>query len=711
MRQPTPPDAGSPPQAHASVRWLRLLAWLSVVVPLSIYLIFGVIRYGSAQDDAVMRVDRSLRVAHEHAAKVMAASEVLHERVLVLVNGRNLADLRASEAALHEALRARTVDQPQIQSILILDAQGRTLASSRLLPFPVVDMSDGEYFRAHRDGHTGSHLSRPIVTRTSGERVLNLSVAFNDDQGRFGGVVNVAVLTSYFGSFFHDMVAGDPELTMSLFAASGEVYTQWPEMPGDGTRLSDAGPIMQSIYQGSESARLRGVSSISGEDSYLAYRKVGSYPLFVAAGRDRSTMQQALLGELALLFLVGALPVCALFATATVALRNARMVLSTMEQLEKETETRRRAEEALLQSQKLEALGRLTGGVAHDFNNALMVISNNLFLLRRMAPDVGTKQIDSMTRAVKSATNLTRQLLAFSRRQPLVTEHIVLQERLPPLRDLIAPVLGSKVQLLVNVEPDTSPVQLDLAELELALLNLGINARDAMPSGGALAIHACNAPAGAASTSAPTMVMIEVRDTGTGIAPELLSKVFEPFFTTKAVGQGTGLGLSQVYGMCERMGGRAEIASTMGEGTCVTLYFPGAADKAAVAATSPAPVLVALNKTVVLVEDNEEVAASVVPILESLGCRVTHVDRAVKARQLLEEGARPDLIVSDVVMPGEMDGVSLAQHIREVWPSQRLLLMTGYAEQLDNIKRMGFDVLPKPCTPQMLHAAILRVCL
>jgi CheY-like chemotaxis protein len=338
-----------------------------------------------------------------------------------------------------------------------------------------------------------------------------------------------------------------------------------------------------------------------------------------------------------------------------------------------------------------------------------MVISNNLFLLRRMAPDVGTKQIESMTRAVKSATNLTRQLLAFSRRQPLVTEHIVLQEKLPPLRDLIAPVLGSKVQLTVDVAPDTAPVQLDLAELELALLNLGINARDAMPAGGSLAIHARNAPAGGADTGAG-MVVIEVRDTGTGIAPELLSKVFEPFFTTKAVGEGTGLGLSQVYGMCERMGGRAEIASTVGEGTCVMLFFPRAVAQVAVAAGGAAPALVALNSSVVLVEDNEEVAASMVPILESLGCRVTHVDRAVKARQLLEQGARPDLIVSDVVMPGEMDGVALAQHIREVWPAQRLLLMTGYAEQLDSIKRMGFDVLPKPCTPQMLHAAILRVC-
>lgn len=692
------------------MRWLRLLAWLSIVVPLFIYVIFGIVRYGAAQDDAELRVNRSLRVAHEHTTKVIANAETLHEKVRTLVNGKSAAELRRSEALLHEALRARTIDQPQIQSILILDAEGTTLASSRLVPFPLVDMSDGEYFRAHRAGHTGPYLSRPIVTRTTGERVLNLSAPFTDDQGKFGGVINVAVLTSYFTSYFDDMVAGDPDLAVSLFAAEGEVYAQWPEMSGGRTQLAAHGPLMQSIRQGHDAWALRGVSSINGKDSYLAYRKVGSYPLYVGAGRNLTAMQAEILGELALLFLIGALPVGALFATATIALRNARMALSTMERLEKETETRRRAEEALLQAQKLEALGRLTGGVAHDFNNALMVISNNLFLLKRTAPDVGTKQIESMTRAVKSATNLTRQLLAFSRRQPLVAEHIVLQDKLPSLRDLIAPVLGSKVQLTVQVEPDTAPVQLDLAELELALLNLSINARDAMPRGGALSIHARNAPAGTGPAEGAEMVMIEVRDTGTGIAPELLHKVFEPFFTTKGVGEGTGLGLSQVYGMCERTGGRAEITSTLGAGTCVTLWFPRAAPKVPSAASGPAPALEPLNKTVVLVEDNDEVAASVVPILESLGCRVTHVDRAIKARQLLEQGERPDLILSDVVMPGEMDGVALAKHIRQAWPQQRLLLMTGYAEQLDNIKRLGFEVLPKPCTPQMLHAAMLKAC-
>lgn len=709
MWERTRSKALAPHHANASVKWLRLLALLSIAVPLFIYLIFGVVRYVSAQDDAEVRVSRSLRVAHEHTSKVIAASEALQEKVHGLVNGRSPFDLRQSEAALHEALRARTVDQPQIQSILILDAQGKTLASSRLLPFPVVDMSDGEYFRVHLLGDTGPHLSKPLVTRTSKERVLNLSVAFDDDQGNFGGVVNVTLLTDYFGDYFGDMVADDPDLTVSLFREGGEIYTRWPDLRGGGDMLALDGPVMQRVGLGEDSAQMRGISSVNGQDSYLAYRKVGNYPLFVAAGRSLTALRHDVLKELAVLFAMGALPVAALFLTATIALRNARTALLTMEKLEQEIETRRRAEEALLQAQKLEALGRLTGGVAHDFNNALMVISNNIFLLKRAAPDVGTKQIDSITRAVKSATNLTRQLLAFSRRQPLVSEHVVLQDKLPPMKDLIAPVLGSKVQLSVHVEPDTTPVVLDLAELELALLNLGINARDAMPLGGSLVIHARNSDASKVGKDEPEMVVIEVTDTGSGIPPEHLSKVFEPFFTTKAVGEGTGLGLSQVYGMCERMGGRAAISSTVGVGTQIRLCFPCAAQKPTTVDTMPPLMLEQLQKSILLVEDNDEVAASVVPILESLGCRVSRVDRAAKAKKMLDEGTRPDLILSDVVMPGEMDGVALAKHIRQTWPEQRLLLMTGYAEQLENIKRLGFEVLPKPCTPQMLYAAILAV--
>lgn len=698
----------APIRASESVRWLRLLVILSIAVPLFIYVIVGALRYTTARDEAVNRTARSLRVAHEHASKVLAASEAIQEKVFALVNGRRPEDLRDAEATLHEALRKRTVDQPQIQSILILDAQGRTLASSRLFPFPLVDMSDGEYFKVHAEGMRETHVSKPILTRTSKEKVLNLSSSFSDDKGQFAGVINITLLSAYFSDFYGDLAAEDPGLSVSLFRAGGEIYARWPSLTGEFGQLSPEGPVMSRLRNGEETAQMRGISSITRDDSFIAYRRVGAYPLYVGSSVSLTALTKDVFAELAALLALGAIPVAALFFAATVALRNARNSLQIMESLGREIETRRRAEEALLQAQKLEALGRLTGGVAHDFNNALMVISNNLHLLRRSVPEAATKQLESISRAVKSATNLTRQLLAFSRRQPLVAEQVVLQEKLPSIKDLIGPALGSRIRLDVSVALDTAPVTLDMAELELALLNLAINARDAMPQGGSLSIHARNAAKEEAGRAEVPMVLIDVFDTGTGIAPELLNKVFEPFFTTKPVGEGTGLGLSQVYGMCQRLNGRAEIYSEVGVGTRIRLLIPSSQSQEANEEVA-SPTLSPLNRSLLLVEDNDDVAASLIPILESLGCSVTHVDRADKAKVLLEQGMRPAIVLSDVVMPGQMNGVGLANYIREAWPDQPLLLMTGYAEQLDHIKGLGFSVLPKPSTPEMLHAALSKL--
>jgi signal transduction histidine kinase/CheY-like chemotaxis protein len=704
-------DGDNVARAKASVKWLRLLVILSIAVPMFIYLVFGVVGYLESREEAGLRVSRSLRVAHEHAAKVMSTSEALQDRVALLVNGKNPQALRSSEAALHAALLAGIKDQPQIQSIWITDAKGRPIATSRFLPSPAIDLSDREYFAFHKAGMPGRYLSAPLVTRTTQQRILDISIAYDDDQGNFGGVINLSLLTSYFQAFYSDLVADERGLAVNLFRADGAIYTRWPVLEAAPERLAASSPVMQRLAKGEEFALMRGVSSVDGQDRIIAFRQVGAYPLYVGTGMNLTVSRSEFLRQLGALFALGALPVAALFLAARSALHSARVSQQAMESLQAEILTRRRAEEALLQAQKLEALGRLTGGVAHDFNNALMVISNNLHLLKRTAPEVGTRQIDSMARAVKSATNLTRQLLAFSRRQPLVSEHVVLQDKLPAIKDLIAPVLGSLVPLQVRVDPDTAPVLLDMAELELALLNLSINARDAMPRGGELCIHARNATGSEAGPGMPPMVLIEVADTGTGIAPELLDKVFEPFFTTKGVGEGTGLGLSQVYGMCQRLGGRVQIASVVGSGTRISLLFPATALPAQAADAGLEQAVTPLDKGLLLVEDNDEVAASLVPILESLGCRVTRVDRAAKAQKLLEQGMQPDLVLSDVVMPGDMDGVGLARHIRQVWPAQRLLLMTGYAEQLDHIQHLGFDVLPKPCTPQMLHAAIARTTL
>ncbi len=533
---------------------------------------------------------------------------------------------------------------------------------------------------------------------------------FSGPDGKFGGVINISLLTSYFQNFYSDLVSDEPGLAINLFREDGAIFTRWPLLANAPERLAANSPVMTHIAKGEQSAQMRGTSSVDNQDRLISFKKVGSYPLYVGTGMNLTTMRNELLKQLGILFAVGILPFGVLIFTARVAVRSVTQAVASAEQLEKETLTRRRAEEALLQAQKLEALGRLTGGVAHDFNNALMVISNNLYLLKRLAVDVGTKQIESIGRAVDSATKLTRQLLAFSRRQALIAEYVKLQDKLPSIKELIAPVLGSQVKLSVEVEPSTKAILVDLAELELALLNLGINARDAMPSGGTFVILARNATPQESGLVATESVVIEASDTGTGIEAAVLTKVFEPFFTTKPVGEGTGLGLSQVYGLCQRASGRVAITSVVGSGTKVSMFFPATSQLPMEGEKVSEPTDKRLDKNILMVEDNNEVAASLIPLLEALGCVVTRVSGAAAACEWLENSTTlPDLVLSDVVMPGEMDGIGLAKFIRQTRPELRVLLMTGYAEHLDTIAELGFEVLPKPCSAQVLSSAISRL--
>jgi CheY-like chemotaxis protein len=248
--------------------------------------------------------------------------------------------------------------------------------------------------------------------------------------------------------------------------------------------------------------------------------------------------------------------------------------------------------------------------------------------------------VESIGRAVGSATKLTRQLLAFSRRQALVPEVVSLAERLPAMEDLLHPVLGGRVHLTLSVQPGTAPILVDSAEFELALINLAINARDAMPAGGSFAVSARNATADEVPPLLQgAMVMVEARDSGAGIPPEVIAKVFEPFFTTKPVGQGTGLGLSQVYGLCQRAGGLATVESALGQGTVVRLFFPVAQGSAA-APDAPVTLQRNLDKRVLMVEDNDEVAGALQLVLEAMGCTVTRLDRAQGALELLAHQAR-----------------------------------------------------------------------
>jgi len=360
----------------------------------------------------------------------------------------------------------------------------------------------------------------------------------------------------------------------------------------------------------------------------------------------------------------------------------------------------------LAESQKLDALGQLTGGVAHDFNNLLMIISGSLHTLKKAVGDDPKSQraISAIEGATKRGASLTSQLLTFARRQSVNPQAVDVAERIDAVREVLDAAVGSSVALQFDVDRDVWPVMVDVAEFETALVNLVINARDAMTGGGVITISAHNDTL-REEVNAGEYVAITVEDTGAGIAPDILGKIFDPFFTTKPIGKGTGLGLSQVHGFAHQAGGTVKVASELGKGTRITILLPR--KEAAPAAEDVNAAETGGSGTVLLVEDNPEVASVSAGLLEQLGYTVRRVANAEAALREIElDGV--DLVFSDIVMPGKMDGLGLARHLRAKRPRLPILLATGYSDAAVNV-RGDFPILRKPYEIHQLSQAIAKL--
>ncbi|HEU0311189.1 MAG TPA: PAS domain S-box protein [Sphingomicrobium sp.] len=359
------------------------------------------------------------------------------------------------------------------------------------------------------------------------------------------------------------------------------------------------------------------------------------------------------------------------------------------------------AREALAQSQRLQALGELTGGIAHDFNNLMTVIAGaSDFLLKHpdLPRDKQLRYLQSIAETSQRATDLTNHLLAFGRRKALHPTVVDLGVRLDAFLEMVGRTLGSSICVELDLKASDARVEIDLTQLETALLNAVVNARDAMPDGGTLtlATYDCELHGQAA-------VCISIADTGTGIAQDALQRVFEPYFTTKDVGKGTGLGLSQIHGFAEQAGGRAEIESVEGEGTVLRIVLPRCtkplSDMPGDASIEQLP----RGLKLLLVEDNLQVRDFAADLLEDLNCEVVTADCGADALSAIAAHDF-DLVFSDVVMPG-MSGVDLAEHLAELRPGLPILLATGYAESLVG-SRGEFTIVSKPYDACSLGRAI-----
>jgi PAS domain S-box-containing protein len=373
-------------------------------------------------------------------------------------------------------------------------------------------------------------------------------------------------------------------------------------------------------------------------------------------------------------------------------------------------EAQRRLEETrdqLFRAQKMEALGQLTGGLAHDFNNLLTAILGACELAIRHIdnPAKVRRMLEGVRGSAQRGANLTKQLLAFARAQPLEIKQVDLKQFFADVATLVRPSLRSDIDVVTEISDQLLPVDADAGALELVLLNLAFNARDAMAGGGTLRISAHNEVLhGTPEGLNGEHVVLRVADTGSGMAPEVMERVFEPFFTTKSFGEGTGLGLSQVFGFAKQIGGAATVESKVGEGSTFTIYLP--ASRGANPEQSRRNGAHALGR-VLVVEDDAFVAELAAGMLAELGFETTITHSAKEALDRLSGGEKPKLVFTDIVMPGGITGVELARKVRERFPELPVLLTTGYSQQVSS--NAGFPVLQKPYQLDALAEALSKL--
>lgn len=690
---------------------LRAAFWLALLLPALAFAFVAAWLYRQEFADARLQLDHAARIAQEHALKLFDTNEMVLQRMLDLLGNSTDDEVLAKGAEVHERLKRMAEGLPQVQGLYVNSADARALGMSMLYPPPRnYEVSDREWYQSHRAGGPPLFITEQLISRAMKEPFFDMSRRRTFADGTFAGTVHVSLRPEYLTRFYENLAKTEPNVRFAVMRSDGKLIARWPgEAPPGGAVPADHA-LMRAIAGGQSAGSLdRAISAFDGVERLIEFRHLNPYPVFVVTSITRSAVIAGWQRKLALLALAMVPLTLGLAWMARVALRRTHEELQALQRLDDETALRQRIELTLLQSQKLEALGRLTGGVAHDFNNLLMVVTSNLFLLRRLAPQLADgPQLAAIERAVAAGTKLTRQLLAFAGRQALRPEVMRLQDRLPALLELLPPLLGPSIELGGSVQADTAPIEVDPAELELALINLAVNAKDAMRDGGRLDVTARNASRSEAPDGAD-FVVIEVADTGTGVDPALIKRVFDAFFTTKSIGFGTGLGLSQVQALCATAGGFARIENRPEGGARVQLFFKPAPHGASIAAESADAVqpMPELRCRVLLVEDNEAVAHATGELLRSLGCTVEHAADARSALAALERSpGAADVVLSDIEMPGDFDGIALAAQLQARWPQLPVVLMTGYAARLEQAVRLRLDVLPKPCAPAVIAAAL-----
>jgi two-component system NtrC family sensor kinase len=682
----------------------------SLALPVALFVFASAVSWNSTLDTADRQIERTLDVVHEHALKVFETIDRSLSEINEIIRGIPDAGIASREQALHLRLKQLADSLPQLKSAWIFDAQGRALVNSLASPPPAIDFSDREYFRTHIDKDIGIFIGNALTPRApyQGAAFFSVSRRRQSEDGSFAGVIQASVLPEYFENFY-GRIGRDPGSFFALGLTDGTVLARFPVFERN-VRIDRNGPVGQKIAASPRAGLVTVTSPADGVERRLGYQRLAEYPVYISAGLETSVIRSRWLATMSQHLIFGLPATALLFLILALALRRTRHLYA-------EASRRLEAEEALKHGQRLEALGQLTGGVAHDFNNLLTVIRASVDLLRlpHLTEQRRLRYIEAISDTVGRAAKLTAQLLAFARRQTLKPEVFDVGQCVQTLKEMIGTLTGSPVEIVTRVPDEPCFVNVDAGQFETALINMAVNARDAMGGEGRLTITVrtpATLPGPAErSTSLHGYVAVSVDDTGVGIPHDQFGRIFEPFFTTKEVGQGTGLGLSQVFGFTRQSGGEVVVESEVGTGSSFTLYLPRVLrdQRPQQAAAEDAAPVDGHGMSVLVVEDNIEVGTFATDALTELGYATTRVGNAMDAlAELTRNAERFDVVFTDVVMPG-MTGIDLAREVRRRHLDLPVVLTSGYSHMLSQHGSYGFELLQKPYSIAQLSRVLNKV--
>ncbi|MGC2013005.1 MAG: ATP-binding protein [Pseudolabrys sp.] len=696
----------------AALRLLKTMLVASIVIPVAIFSYAGWINYQNALTRADEELAGSLNILSQHASGIFQSVDLTFAAVDAIVGDLTDEQIKASDQALHQQLGKLEKSVKAIDAILVADRNGHTIVSSAVFPIPTgLDVADRDYFQAQVERDAGTYVSAASRSRVRQEDFFGVSRRRSVRDGQFNGIIMISITPKVFAEFYRQL-AGDTAASFTLSKSDGAILARYPMPAGDVTHFRPDSGFMLSVVDHPEGGFVTTSYSVDDLQRRFAYLKIGYADLYLSDGLPIDSILYGWMRTMASHLVFGIPATLVLFTLVLLAMRRTRALYA-------ETERRDMAEQALRQSQKMEAVGQLTGGVAHDFNNLLTIIIGNLGIAKRGVVEARAERaLNNALVGAERAAQLTQRLLAFSRRQPLNPRVLDINKLIVAISDLLTRTLGENIELETISGAGLWNVEVDASEMESTLLNLALNARDAMPTGGKLTIETSNAYLDDEycreheGILPGQYILVAITDSGAGMSAETIDRAFEPFFTTKEAGKGTGLGLSQVYGFMKQSGGHVKIYSEPGEGTTIKLYLPRReGNELVISGDDDLNSERGGGETILIVEDDDGVRQYASEILRDLNYQVIEAKDSATALRLLDADKKFDLLLTDVVLPGK-NGRELANEVERRRPGTKIIFMTGYSRNaIVHHGRLdaGIELIPKPLTERVLARKIRQV--